>query len=128
MSSLDIGALEDFVSGEARQVRVNDRLSTVIGLVKDSKYRTQAEGSTAFFYGPFRQIFFSRDNSFFYLRTTGDLDAARAAGQRQRFAAARRQYSFHQRQPGAGCGARSGSGLGADGPDLAGGGKLGQRL
>ena len=35
MSSLDIGALEDFVSGEARQVRVNDRVLVVVRIESD---------------------------------------------------------------------------------------------
>ena len=35
MSSLDIGALDDFVSGEARQVRVNDRVLVVVRIESD---------------------------------------------------------------------------------------------
>jgi 3-phenylpropionate/trans-cinnamate dioxygenase ferredoxin subunit len=35
VSSLDIGALDDFVSGEARQVRVNDRVLVVVRIESD---------------------------------------------------------------------------------------------
>ena len=35
MSSVDIGALDDFVSGEARQVRVNDRVLVVVRIESD---------------------------------------------------------------------------------------------
>ena len=35
MSSVDIGALDDFVSGEARQVRVKDRVLVVVRIESD---------------------------------------------------------------------------------------------
>ena len=35
MSAVDIGALEDFVSGEARQVRVSDRVLVVVRIESD---------------------------------------------------------------------------------------------
>jgi 3-phenylpropionate/trans-cinnamate dioxygenase ferredoxin subunit len=35
VSSVDIGALDDFVSGEARQVRVNDRVLVVVRIESD---------------------------------------------------------------------------------------------
>jgi len=62
-----------------RRVRVSDTWSTVVGIVKDSKYRNPSEGPTPFFYGPFRQIYYSGYTAFLYLRTTGDLEGARAA-------------------------------------------------
>jgi predicted permease len=66
-----------------RKVRISGVVSTVVGLVQDGKYRSLAEGPTPFFYGPFRQIFFSGNNNFFYVRTTGDLEAARVALRRE---------------------------------------------
>lgn len=65
-----------------RRVRVSGKWSTVIGLVKDSKYHTPPEGPTAYFYGSFGQMFWSGNNNFFYLRA-GDLDAARATLRRE---------------------------------------------
>lgn len=62
-----------------RKVRVSGKLSTIVGMVKDSKYRSPQEPPTPFFYGPFRQIFFSGHRHFFYLRTKGNLDGARLA-------------------------------------------------
>jgi 3-phenylpropionate/trans-cinnamate dioxygenase ferredoxin subunit len=35
VSSVDIGALDDFVSGEARQMRVNDRVLVVVRIESD---------------------------------------------------------------------------------------------
>lgn len=35
MSTVDIGSLDDFVSGEAHQVRVNDRLLVVVRIESD---------------------------------------------------------------------------------------------
>ena len=35
MSAIDIGALDDFVSGEARQVRVGDRVLVVVRIESD---------------------------------------------------------------------------------------------
>ena len=61
-----------------RQVRVSGNVSTIVGLVKDTKYRNPGEGPTPYFYAPFAQIFFSGYSSFVYLRTNGDLNAARA--------------------------------------------------
>jgi predicted permease len=66
-----------------RKVRVSGKLSTVVGVVKDGKYRNPPEGPTPFFYGPFRQIFYSGHNNFVYIRTAGDLDAARSALRRE---------------------------------------------
>jgi predicted permease len=60
-----------------RRVRVSDTWSTVVGIVKDSKYRNPSEGPTPFFYGPFRQIYYSGYTPFFYLRTSGELNAHR---------------------------------------------------
>ncbi len=59
-----------------RMVRVSGKLSTVVGLVKDSKYRNLPEGPTPFFYGPFRQIFFSGHSNFLYIRAAGDMASA----------------------------------------------------
>ena len=35
MSTVDIGSLDDFVSGEARQIRVNDRVLVVVRIESD---------------------------------------------------------------------------------------------
>jgi predicted permease len=66
-----------------RKVRVSDDWSTVVGMVKDSKYRNPPEAPMPFFYGPFRQLYYSGYTSFFYIRTNGDLQAARAALRRE---------------------------------------------
>lgn len=66
-----------------RRVRVSDSWSTVVGMVKDSKYFNPSEAPRPFFYGPFRQIYYSGYTAFFYLRTSGDLDGARSALQRE---------------------------------------------
>jgi ABC-type antimicrobial peptide transport system permease subunit len=66
-----------------RRVRVSDTWSTVVGMVKDSKYRNPPEAPMPFFYGPFRQIYYSGYTTFFYIRTSGDLGAARAALRRE---------------------------------------------
>jgi predicted permease len=66
-----------------RKVRISGNLSTIVGVARDSKYHNPPEGPTAFFYGPFRQIFFSGHNNFFYIRTKSDLGAARAALRRE---------------------------------------------
>jgi ABC-type antimicrobial peptide transport system permease subunit len=66
-----------------RRVRVSDTWSTVVGMVKDSKYRDPAEAPMPFFYGPFRQIYYSGYTTSFYIRTSGDMGAARAALRRE---------------------------------------------
>ena len=66
-----------------RRVRVSDDWTTVVGIVKDSMYRNPSEGPTPFFYGPFRQIYYSGYTTFFYLRTSGGPEAARAALRRE---------------------------------------------
>ena len=66
-----------------RRVRVSDTWLTVVGMVKDSKYHDPPEAPTPFFYGPFRQIYYSGYTTFFYLRTSGDLEGARAALRRE---------------------------------------------
>jgi predicted permease len=66
-----------------RKVRVSGNVSTIVGVAKDSKYRKPPEGPTAFFYAPFRQIFFSGHNNFLYVRTTGEAGAARSALRRE---------------------------------------------
>jgi len=65
-----------------RKVRVSGEWSTVAGMVKDSKYRSPAEGLTAYFYGSFGQMFYSGHNNFIYLRAR-DLDAARLTLRRE---------------------------------------------
>ena len=65
------------------RVNVSDTWSTVVGMVKDSKYYNPPEAPTPFFYGPFRQIYYSGYTTFFYLRTSGDMGAARAALRRE---------------------------------------------
>jgi len=66
-----------------RKVRVSDTWSTVVGMVKDSKYRNPAEAPMPFLYGPFRQIYYSGYTTFFYIRTSGDPGSARAALRRE---------------------------------------------
>jgi ABC-type antimicrobial peptide transport system permease subunit len=66
-----------------RRVRVSDSWSTVVGMVKDSKYRNPPEAPMPFFYGPFRQIYYSGYTTFFYIRTSGDMGAARATLRRE---------------------------------------------
>jgi hypothetical protein len=66
-----------------RRVRVSDNWSTVVGVVKGSKYRNPPEAPMPFFYGPFRQIYYSGYTTFFYIRTGGDLAAARTALRRE---------------------------------------------
>jgi predicted permease len=65
-----------------RKVRVSGRWVTVVGMVKDSKYRTPAEDPTPAFYGPFGQTFWSGHNDFFFIRAR-NLDAARAVLRRE---------------------------------------------
>jgi hypothetical protein len=60
-----------------RKVRVAGNWSTVVGMVKDSKYRTPAEGATAYFYGSFGQMFGGRPS-----RRSG-LRSGRGAGDRR---------------------------------------------
>jgi putative ABC transport system permease protein len=66
-----------------QRVRVSDDWTTVVGMVQDSKYRSPAEAPMPFFYGPFRQIYYSGYTPFFYLRTNGDPAVARAALRRE---------------------------------------------
>jgi predicted permease len=65
-----------------RKVRVSGKWSTVIGMVKDSRYRNPGEEPTPFFYGSFGQMFWSGHNNLFYVRAR-DLDAAREALRRE---------------------------------------------
>ncbi len=65
-----------------RTVRVSGKWAKVVGVAKDSKYRTPAEGPTAYFYGSFGQMFWSGNNDLFYIRAR-DLDAARATLRRE---------------------------------------------
>lgn len=65
-----------------RRLRVVGKWTTVVGLVKDSKYGTPQEGPTPYFYGSFGQMFWSGNSNFFYIRAR-DLDAARAALRRE---------------------------------------------
>ncbi|MGA2631256.1 MAG: ABC transporter permease [Terriglobia bacterium] len=66
-----------------RRVRVSDTWSTVVGMVKDSKYRNPPEAPMPFFYGPFRQIYYSGYTTFFCIRAGGDLEAASATLRRE---------------------------------------------
>jgi len=61
------------------RVRVSDTWTTVVGIVKDSKYRNPSEEPTPFFYGPFRQIYYSGHTPFFCLRSSGGQEGARTA-------------------------------------------------
>jgi predicted permease len=65
-----------------RKVRVSGVPSTVVGLVKDTKYRSPNEGRVPYFYGSFRQVFFSGNNHFLLVRAGGDLDSAAVAVRR----------------------------------------------
>ena len=65
-----------------RRVRVSGEWSTVVGMVKDSKYHTPAEGATAYFYGSFGQMFWSGHDNFVYIRAR-DLDEARETLRRE---------------------------------------------
>jgi predicted permease len=55
-----------------RKVRCEGGVTTVVGLVKDSKYHTPLEGPTPFFYLPFRQWFAPGLNFSVFLKTDGD--------------------------------------------------------
>ena len=55
-----------------RKVRLEGNLTTVVGLVKDSKYHTPIEGPLPFFYVPFRQWFYPGLNFSIFLKTMGD--------------------------------------------------------
>ncbi len=65
-----------------RRVRVSGKPATIIGLVKDAKYRSPAEGPTPFFYGAFSQMFYSGHTNLVFLRSR-DLDEARATLRRE---------------------------------------------
>lgn len=65
-----------------RRVRVSGGWSTIIGVVKDSKYSSPLETRTPYFYGSFGQMFWSGHNNFLYVRAA-NLDAARAAFRRE---------------------------------------------
>jgi predicted permease len=65
-----------------RKVRVSGGWVTVVGVVKNSKYRSPAEDTTPAFYGPFGQTFWSGHNNFVYIRAK-NLDMARAALRRE---------------------------------------------
>ncbi len=66
-----------------RVVRVSGVPSRIVGLVRTSKYSNPPEPPTPFFYGPFRQIFFSGHNHFLYIRTNGDMEASRLSLRRE---------------------------------------------
>jgi hypothetical protein len=55
-----------------RKVKVEGNVTTVVGLVKDSKYHTPTEGPLPFFYIPFRQWFYPGLNFSVFVKTTGD--------------------------------------------------------
>ena len=55
-----------------RKVSFEGNQSTVVGLVKDSKYHTPMEGPTPFFYIPFRQWFEPGLNFSIFIKTNGD--------------------------------------------------------
>ncbi|HTP36402.1 MAG TPA: ABC transporter permease [Candidatus Acidoferrales bacterium] len=55
-----------------RKVRLEGNLTTVVGLAKDSKYHTPAEGPLPFFYIPFRQWFYPGLNFSIFVKTAGD--------------------------------------------------------
>ncbi len=49
---------------------------TVVGVARDSKYNKLTENPTPFFYVPFRQVYRADMGLAFYVRTSGDPDAA----------------------------------------------------
>jgi hypothetical protein len=53
-----------------------ESVRTLVGIVKDSKYRIPPEGPAAFFYGPFRQIYYSGCTPFIYLRLESPMSTA----------------------------------------------------
>jgi len=55
-----------------RKVRCGGHQTTVVGLVKDSKYHTPMEGPTPFFYMPFRQWFAPGLNFSVFIKSAGD--------------------------------------------------------
>jgi predicted permease len=55
-----------------RKVMCEGNPAKVVGLVKDSKYHTPMEGSTPFFYIPFRQWFAPGLNFSVFIKTAGD--------------------------------------------------------
>jgi predicted permease len=55
-----------------RKVRYEGRESTVVGLVKDSKYHNPIEARMPFFYVPFRQWFAPGLNFSVFIKTAGD--------------------------------------------------------
>jgi len=55
-----------------RKVRVGSTLTTVVGLVSDSKYHTPMEAPTPFFYVPFQQWFAPGLNFAFLIKSAGD--------------------------------------------------------
>ena len=69
-----------------RKIRAWGLTFTVVGLVKDSKYRTMNEASMPFFYVPFLQIYPGQSGYdhgvAFYLRTSSDTASATALLQR----------------------------------------------
>jgi predicted permease len=54
------------------KVRVEGRVATVVGLVKDTKYQTPLESPMPFFYIPFRQWFRPGLNFSVFVKTVGD--------------------------------------------------------
>ena len=73
-----------------RRIRVSDTWSTVVGVVKDSKYRQPPEAPTPFFFNArFRQVYYSGYTTFFFLRARGGLAAAREVLRRELAALAR---------------------------------------
>ncbi len=51
-----------------RKVRVSDDDTTVVGVVRDAKYRSLGEGPTPLMYTAFRQAFYSGHNHLLYVR------------------------------------------------------------
>ncbi len=69
-------------SALGRKVRISGGWCTVVGVARDSKVRTPAEGPTPAFYGSFGQMFWSGHNNFLFVRAR-DLNAARIAFRRE---------------------------------------------
>ena len=66
-----------------RKVRVAGTVSTVVGVVRDSKQSNPAQAPYPYFFVPFQQRFGRGHNNFLYIRTNGSPDTVRAALHRE---------------------------------------------
>ena len=68
---------------------------TVVGMVKDTRYRTMNEAPQAYFYVPFEQVYRADLDIALYVRTAGDAQMALAAMRREIRAAAPNAGAFN---------------------------------